>query len=257
MTMSTMRMMMKKNNRNQYGVEFLLRSVAVGLAGCLLMLALPAQAFVLGGTRVILPEDTVATIPVVSMGTDGVMLIKAGVTKDLAGKEKSPEVQVSPPLFRLEKGGRSTLRIQLLTSAGMPRNRETLRYLRVSGIPSSNPLSRDASKIQTGIVIGQGAIIKVLIRPTGLSAPTDETWTALKATRVPGGVRLTNPTPYYMNFVTLLADRYEMKPVGESTGMLPPFSEQVYGTASMKKQEIEWVVLNDIGARVTGKTIVH
>lgn len=250
-----MRMMMKKNWR--YGVERLIRWVAAGLAGFFLMQALPAQAFVLGGTRVVLSEGAVASLPVLSAGKDDVLLVKAGVTKDLSGKEKSPEVQVSPPLFRLDKGGRSMLRIQLVTSAGMPRDRETLRYLRVSGIPSSNPLSRDAAKIQTGMVFGQGAIIKILIRPTGLYAPTDETWKSLSAIRIPGGIKLTNPTPYYMNFVDLRVDNLLMTPVGGNTGILPPFSEQVYGTSSTKKQEIEWAVLNDVGAKITGTTPVH
>ncbi|ELV2842055.1 molecular chaperone [Enterobacter cloacae] len=248
--------MMKKKNR-RHGVDHLMHRVALGLAGCFLMLALPAQAFVLGGTRVILPEGDVASLSVLSAGKDDVLLIKAGASKDLEGKVKSPEIQVSPPLFRLDKGGRSTLRIQLMTSAGIERGRETLRYLRVSGIPSSNPLSRDPSTIKAGVVLGQGAIIKILIRPTGLRAPTDETWKALSATRVPGGIKLTNPTPYYMNFVDLRADKRLMTPVGERTGMLPPFSEQVYGTSSMKKQEIEWAVLNDIGATIRGKTPVH
>src|SRR5690606_41935419 len=192
--------------------------------------ALPAQAFVLGGTRVILREGNVSTLAVVGGEKDGVLLVRARVGRDVALKEHAPELLVSPPVFRLEKGGRNQLRLSMVNAAGLPHDRESVRYLSVSGIPSSNPLSPDRGKTQAGMVIGQGAVIKVFWRPAGLAAPTDKVWGAVTATRVPGGIELANPTPYYMSFSILMADGKPMTPAKDAPSMLAPFSHQMYGT---------------------------
>lgn len=221
------------------------------------MSMLPAHAFMLGGTRVIIPEGNVGTIPVISGAKDGVLLVKARISRDQEGRVNAPEIMVSPPLFRLEKGGRSQLRLQMLTLAGLPRDRESIRYLNVTGIPSGNPLSPERGNVKAGMVVGQGAIIKIFFRPTGLDAPTDETWHALTATRVPGGVELSNPTPYYMSFSSLRADDKEMVARAPQTAMLPPFSRQIFGTGSVQKKVVKWALLNDLGARVSGETPIR
>ncbi|STB73307.1 fimbrial biogenesis chaperone [Citrobacter koseri] len=227
------------------------------LAAVCLVVVLPAQAFMLGGTRVILPEGAVVSVPVISGSADGTLLVKTRSTRDEAGKIPAPEVLVSPPLFRLDKDGRGEVRLNMVTVAGLPRDRESVRYLNVSGIPSTNSLSPDRGKVATGMVIGQGVIVKVFFRPAGLPAPGPDTWKALTATRVPGGVELSNPTPYYISFSQLRVDKKSMTPGKTGAAMLSPFSHQIYGTASVQKKEVQWTMLNDLGMPVRGVTPVR
>ncbi|WP_193323260.1 molecular chaperone [Erwinia endophytica] len=251
--------MSRKNNRYRWSdwmvvcLKGVFTSVVV-LAG---VVAVPAHAFVLGGTRVIMEEGKISTIQVISSPQDNLLLIKARVARDVSMQTSAPELLVSPPLFRLDPGARNQLRLTMVNPAGLPRDRESVRYLNVSGIPSSNPLSPDRGKMQAGMVIGQGAIIKVFWRPKGLPVPPDTTLHALRAHRVPAGIALENPTPYYISFSMLTADGKYMTPAKDAQAMLAPFSSQVYGTASVQKKEVQWTALNDLGAPVKGQTVVH
>ncbi len=223
----------------------------------LFLVVQPAQAFVLGQTRAIMSEGAPASVTVISGAKDGVLLIQARTSRDKEGGVRAPELLVSPPVFRLEKGGRAMLRLSMLPVGDLPRDRESVRYLAVTGIPSSNPLSPDRGKVASGIVVGQGAIIKVFFRPRGLSSTSDATWKALQATRVPGGVELYNPTPFHMTLNNVWVDQKKATMTNNNTGMLAPFSRQLLGTKSVGKKEVEWRMTNDLGAQVTGKTAIH
>ncbi|NTZ45473.1 molecular chaperone [Lelliottia aquatilis] len=232
-----------------------------GLRGLLLLLALamslPGQAFVLGGTRVVLNEPDGATIPVISKPEDNVLLIQARVVKTREGKGKVTDVMVSPPVSRLEPGGRNSLKLMMLNSSAFPRDRESLFYLSVAGLPSSNPLSPDRGKITGGVVVGTGVIVKVFWRPKSLPVVSDSTWSSLVVTRVPGGIDIRNPTPFHINFQSLKVDGHQIKFSDAQPEMLLPFAHQFYGTSSVAKKTLQWTVYNDLGGLVNGQSDIR
>lgn len=222
-----------------------------------LMVSLPGQAFVLGSTRVVLNGNEGTTIPVISRPGDGVLLVQARIVSTREGKGKVPEVIVSPPVSRLEPGGQNMLKLMMIKPSAFPQDRESLFYLSVAGLPSSNPLSPDRGKISSGMVIGTGVIIKVFWRPQTLPAVNDSTWSSLLVNRVPGGVDIHNPTPFHVNFQSLTMDGHRVVFSDSQPEVLPPFSHQVYGTPSVGKKTLQWTVYNDLGGLVSGKSDIR
>lgn len=219
------------------------------------------QAFMLGGTRLVLSQKEAATsIKVISGSNDPVYLIQSRVTRSVHDNQADTNFIVTPPLFRLEQGARNELRISVVNGRAMPADRESLYYLKVTGIPSTNPLSRKGS---TGYVsgarllIGTGNVIKLFYRPSGLGKPDDHLGERLQFTRVPGGVQVTNPTPWYVNFSTLAVDRHPVMFDDSHPSVLPPFGKQVVGTKSELKKQARWSVLNDDGKAINGVTRIQ
>lgn len=222
-----------------------------------LLLSLPGHAFVLGGTRVVLKGQQSVTLPVISSDHDGTLLIRAKVFRDVSGYEPVSDVLVSPPVSRLEMKGKNMLRIMMLNAASYPQDRESVLYLSVSGLPSSNPLSPDRGKVSTAMVLGTGNIIKLFYRPDGLPAVTNSTWGAIQATRAPGGISVTNPTPFHITFMSLTVDGQPVKIGKAGEDMLPPFGHRFFAAKSVTKKALQWSVINDLGGVVKGETPIR
>lgn len=218
------------------------------------------QAFMLGGTRVVLSQDkNVVSLPVISAGDDPVYLIRARVTSTLADEQSVKAFMLTPPLFRLDQGARNEIRIAVADPQQLARNRESLFYLKVSGIPSTNPLNRKGSMGYTSgrMLIGTGNIIKLFYRPHGIGRPDSSVWQQMQFSRVPGGVQITNPTPWYINFSSLNIDGHPVSFGGAQMQVLPPFGKQVYLVRGELKKRATWQVLDDDGKTVSGEAGIH
>lgn len=229
----------------------------------LCLIATQSQAFMLGGRRVVVYQDEKSTsMTVVSGENDPLLLVRARVTRTLKDTASDPAFLVTPPLFRLEPKTRNELRISTLNPGSMPADRESLTYLKVEGIPSSNPLSRDSSKgfqnpIGASMVVGTGNYIKLFYRPRGIGPVTPETYRLMTFSRVPGGVKVTNPTPYHITFDRLLVDGKQVAFNDQQPEMIPPLSQQVYGVAGTPKKQVEWSVINDISMPQKGTSPIQ
>ncbi|MBC3252329.1 molecular chaperone [Serratia fonticola] len=226
----------------------------------LIMLAMgmaPAQAFMLGSTRVVLPEGQAVPVQIISGEGDGVLLIRARVTANLSDKNAVKGVVVSPPLLRLDKGLTGIMRLQAVALAGLPLDRESVMYLSVVGMPSSNPLSADAGKVSSSMVVSTGIQEKVFYRPHGMSGLVAAPWKTMTITRVPGGVKVSNVSPFHLTFSRLNIDGHSVALGGNQPTMIPPFGSQVYGTKSVAKKTLDWVALNDLGGDEKGSTAVQ
>ncbi|WP_235424257.1 fimbrial biogenesis chaperone [Citrobacter koseri] len=227
------------------------------VTGCVawlfMVMTFSAHAFLMGGTRVVLKaKEGVASIAVISGPQDGVSLVKARVLQDRNKGNIAPEFIVSPPVSRLEKGGRNNLRIQLLRSDGLAGDRESVFYLDIAAIPATNPLDSNQSGSSASVIIGTGANVKLFYRPSALSDPTPDTWSALQFRRMPGGVEVSNPTPYYVSFASLRSGGMLLRTYGVL--MIAPFGKQIYGLPSGASKQVEWSVFDDLGSRVSGST---
>ncbi|HFD2064123.1 TPA: molecular chaperone [Serratia marcescens] len=230
-----------------------------GIALCLM--SMTCQAFQLGGLRLVLNEEQKNTsISVIGGKDDPVYLIHSRITRTPDGEGTVPNFLVTPPLFRLDKNATGMVRVSLLNAQGLPTNQESVFYLKVSGIPSTNPLERGNGTGFTGgqVIFGTGSVIKFFYRPRGMPAPTLATYQSVTYSRVPGGVLITNPTPYHITFGPtrvdgkLLAFNKTTQPV-----MLPPFGKQVYITSSPQKKQITWSMIDDNGNKQKGTSLIR
>lgn len=207
----------------------------------------------LGATRVIYPEqEKSVSVSVMNGSGDKPYLVQAAVLD--ADLKRSDAFEVLPPLFRLETRGNYDLRI-LKTTAPLPKDRETLKWLSVKGISSSEGESAvdtgAASTVQANVSMGVGLNIKLIYRPAGLAMRWRDGMAALKVTRTSRGLHLTNSSPYYMSFVSVEAGA--KKVVGGNARLhdltLAPFtSEDIDAVGVTAQDKVKWRVINDFGA---------
>ncbi len=123
------------------------------------------------------------------------MLIQSWVD-DLADNNKSPFI-VTPPLFRLDAGDSSDLRV-LLTSAQLPGDRESLFTLNIKVIP--------ANTAPAGENILQFAIknqLKLIYRPAGLLVLRSTRRSTCAGGSAASHLQAENASPYYVTITTL------------------------------------------------------
>lgn len=218
--------------------------------------AVDSQAFMLGGLRVVFNQEKKAVeVPVFSGKSDKTFLIKASLITDPTSKTPVHNFLISPPLFRLEPGQRNNLRISLINPQGLPTDRESVFYLDVSGIPSSNPLLRDnkAGFSSASVSIGTGNRVKFFYRPRGIGAPTKQTYQALVFSRVPGRVQVSNPTPYNITLSTDLVEHQVRKII-----MVPPFGKMMLPqVGATSRTKLTWYVINDEADVVSGTAVIR
>lgn len=234
--------------------------IMAGMALALTLMSSQAQAFLLGQTRLVLSQDEgSATIQVISGSDDPLFLIKTKITQTLNDETPVKFFMVTPPLFRLEAGARNTVRISSLGGGGMASDRESLFYLKVAGIPSTNPLGRNNKTGYAGasVMMGTGNIIKIIYRPHAVPPVTPSTYSSLVYSRVPGGIQVSNPSPHYIIFNVLKLDGKNIPFSDKQPSILPPFGHQIYGVNSTIKKQVEWRALDDKGNVQSGTSPVQ
>ena len=93
-----------------------------------------AGGIVLQRTRVIYDASRKeAALPVANKGAETPYLLQSWVD-NIDGKSRAPFI-ITPPLFRLEAGDDSSLRI-IKTADNLPENKESLFYINVRAIPA-------------------------------------------------------------------------------------------------------------------------
>ncbi|MEA5217583.1 fimbrial biogenesis chaperone [Enterobacter cloacae] len=222
-----------------------------------------SNGFGLDATRVIYPQSEGGTAVTVRNNTpDTAYLVRSVVSTDVDGKHLSPAFLVSPPLVRLEPGSRNALRIRLLQPAGLPAHQESLFYFQTTGIPGSkNPLARHSTSgfpsVGGQISFGVGNTVKLFYRPEGLPAPDRETYQKLVFERVPGALKVINPTPYYVTLSRLRVDGRPVRFSPHQPGLLAPSASQVYGTGSSQRKRVSWGIIDDFGGTQEFEVAVH
>ncbi|MEI9745963.1 molecular chaperone [Enterobacter ludwigii] len=160
---------------------------------------------------------------------------------DAEGRDDRSMV-VTPPLFRLEAGGQNSVRI-LSTDGGkgLPDDRESLKYIEVSGIPSSDKNGDTGSQM----VVGVGMRIKVFWRPEALTEPGKKAFGSLNWHRDGKGIQACNTSAYYLSF-----NRLEMGgrllDLNRVPSMVAPGACQRYPDAGPGSR-VRWSVIDDYG----------
>ncbi|HCC3327910.1 TPA: molecular chaperone [Salmonella enterica] len=229
-------------HRQLQGKAFFYRQYPAVMAAALILVSSLAHAagISLNRTRVVFSGGEKAESLGIRNTTGHVWLVQVRVL-DAEGKD-DPSMVVTPPLFRLEAKGQNSVRI-LSTDGGkgLPENRESLKYVDVSAIPSSEKMSDASSQL----VVGVGMRIKVFWRPASLSEPDKKVFSGLSWSRDGTGVRVCNGSAYYLSFNRLELDGRLMDLNRVPSMVAPGGCERYPGTGVVS--HVRWSVINDYG----------
>lgn len=199
----------------------------------------------LNQTRVVFNAGAPSVSVTLRNHSDGPWLTRAQVLVDPNGTQAAP-FMVTPPLFRLEPGSQSTVRILRQGTEGLPTDRESVFYLSLLTIPSSRKAETETpTGVSAQVTVGVDTVIKLFYRPTGLALTPQAAAEKLIVRRQGNGVDVTNPTPYYQTLATLILDG-EPVTLREVGSMIAPFSARFYATSAQPRQA-SWTVINDYG----------
>jgi P pilus assembly chaperone PapD len=198
--------------------KMILRCVAV------LMLAgacYPAIAAVnLDRTRIIYnASDKSVSVMLENQSKELPYLAQVWLENEQGEKITSPLVAL-PPMQRIDAGQKSQIRIlQLPETAGLPKDRESLFYFNVREVPPKSDMS---NVMQVAIQ----SRVKLFFRPAELRKQLKANWQEqLQVSRLSNGLKLTNPTPFYIT-VGYLGKDNKGNASGFDSVMLAPFATE-------------------------------
>jgi len=161
-------------------------------------------------------------------------------TDNKASTAKIPFL-VTPPLKRVDPGEALTLRIRL-TELSLPKDRESVFYLSVKGIPAvSGTDSQDSGQLVVAVVNN----IKLFYRPEELpEGGVKKAATQLRFSQQGDSLVVDNPTPYYINFSQVTVGG---KPLAADVlrKLVPPKGQQRYDLTKGMRGPVEWQVLDE------------
>lgn len=143
-----------------------------------------------GATRVIYNGKEKETSLSVSNPDKTPYLIQTWIETPEKRAEKIPFI-ITPPLFRLE--GEQQNRMRIVRAGQLPEDRESLYWLNVKAIPSSE-------KKENTLQIALKTRIKLIYRPESLKSNAEAEAPKLIWSRNGNELKVNNPTSYYMNF---------------------------------------------------------
>lgn len=160
--------------------------------------------------------------------------------KDNKDSETVPFI-ILPPLKNMGPGSTNAWNIRRtgvqINSADMPKDRESLFWIGIRGIPSEEK-AKEENSIQLNIV--PNFYFKLLYRPKEIeNLNTGDLAKKVKITRKNNVLTIENPTPFYMTFDYLkVAGKYIKN--GEREITLVPFSTKEVTLPSGDAGKIEW-----------------
>ncbi|QGH60612.1 fimbria/pilus periplasmic chaperone [Serratia proteamaculans] len=219
----------------------IVHSMLLMLVFCLGCQGVHAGGVALGSTRVVYPaKDKQTSLSVLNTDENTLYLLQSWLED--ADSKKSAALVITPPLVVIKPKQENTLRI-FSTGAALPVDRESLFWINVKAVPSVNK-NEQRNVLQLAIVNR----IKLFWRPADLQMKPAEAPTHLRFQWQGDGVRITNPTPYYLTLVDLQIGGRKLP----NTMVPPQGSEQV--SLRGAKGAIRFSTLNDYGATTAVQT---
>ncbi|ENC0564833.1 fimbria/pilus periplasmic chaperone [Escherichia coli] len=211
-------------------------------------------------SRVILGKEAMGALLTVKNPHSYPILVQSRIIEE-DKKTKTNIFLTTPPLFRLNEGQSSKLRVYSKDISLLPQNRETLFWLCTKGIPpteedvwaTENSEALKKSKTTLGVNLAVEGCIKLIYRPKGISSVNYDGGNEIEWSKDKGGLKAYNPTPNYQNIKKLTINKKEV----DRPNYIPPFGIMEYKINTMDKVEIEWSVVTDLGGegKVHNETI--
>ncbi|WP_434660094.1 fimbria/pilus periplasmic chaperone [Klebsiella sp. MISC125] len=212
--------------------------IQASLLLCTLWSALTQAGVTIGLTRVIYHgNDKEASVPVINGDKEPYLIQSWAQSISTDGTIGDAPFMVTPPLFRLNAGQKNVLRV-IRTGGNLPEDRESIFWLDIKSIPSSNPDSK-GSKIKLAVKTE----FKLIYRPQGLTQTPEKVTSQLKWTRKGEILTVNNPTPYYMNFADIIVGSKKLT----APQYVAPFSSSNYKVPTNINGTVSWSIINDYG----------
>ncbi|STB68609.1 fimbrial chaperone protein [Citrobacter freundii] len=169
-------------------------------------------------------------------------LAQAWIENTKQEKITTGPIVVTPPLQRLEAGGKSMIRLNSTPDINkLPQDRESLFYFNLREIP---PKSDKVNVLQ----IALQTKIKLFYRPKAIKTKPNDIWQSkLILNKTPGGYRIENPTPYYITIIGLGGSEKQAKEGEFEAVMVAPKSETTLKTGNYNRPYLSYI--NDYGGR--------
>lgn len=209
-----------------------------------------SAGFGINATRLIYPEGA-SSINVAVRNTlnHEPYLVQTAISGKQDAQTAAP-FTVTPPLFRLEPQSTNQLRIAF-TGQPLPGDRESVFYLHATAIPTSTQLdpTQQRNDVQAQLRFGVGNIIKLFYRPASLSGSSAAAQSGLQFSRVAGGLKVTNPSPYFVSLADLMVNGQQLALDTPAALMLPPFGNHIWPvkTPLATGKRVQWQTINDTG----------
>jgi len=206
--------------------------------------------FGINATRLIYPEGAGSiTVTVRNTLTREPYLVQASVSTKQDKLDTAP-FTLTPPLFRLEPQSTNQLRIAF-TGQPLSADRESVFYLHATAIPASErpDPSRRLNDMQAHLRFGVGNIIKLFYRPASLRGASSAAQGGLKFSRVAGGLKLSNPSPFFISLAGVTADGKKLPLDTPDSLMVSPYGSYIWPvkTPLTAHTRVQWQAINDSG----------
>lgn len=210
----------------------------------LIFFSLNASAgIVLSGTRLVFNGNKNETSIEVTNPDPKPFLIQTWVSS--FDDKKADNFIVTPPIFRMDANASNVIRI-ILEKDTLPKDKESLFWLNVKAIPSSDPNAKDS------LLIAINTKIKLIYRPASLiSKDANAAYQELifKIDTDNQEITASNPTAYFINLSDLTYNGRNI----DDPGVIPPFGHVTWKVNSSQAgaHKVSWNAINDFGGTTT------
>lgn len=229
---------------------FLLLASRMGMLAVLLLSGVQASAsVVIGSTRVIYASDAKEVSVRITNGGQSPVLLQSWI--DEGNREAKPAdlnvpFVLTPPINRVEANKGQTLRISRLDSS-LPMDRESVFWLNVLEIPAKATQLAGENQLQMAF----RTRIKLFYRPVGLVGHANDAAKALQWQRQGQKLAAVNPTPYYVNLVSLTMNGKVV-----DGDMVEPYGSRLFNAPGKQGHQLSVSFVDDYGAINQFETII-
>ena len=203
----------------------------------------------IGSSRVIFNADEKSiSVGIANRSTDKPYLVNVNISNDISGNIKDTPFIATPVLFRVEPSSTNKVRIFKQINK-LPTDRESLFYFNTMAIPTSDTGETKQTEAVGGILqIATGNTIKFFYRPNNLVITQKEAMGKINFSHEDKGIKVTNPTPYYISLAKLVVDSKKVSlNVTNGSSMIAPFGSYIYPVNAPRGKKVEWKAINDFG----------
>ncbi|WP_426817298.1 fimbrial biogenesis chaperone [Winslowiella sp. 2C04] len=201
-----------------------------------------AGGVALGATRLIYPtEKDQATLKIYNSDDKSNYLVQSWISDQ--NDIKVSDFIITPPLFVIKAKSENVLRVVYTgDKKDLPKDREKLFFLNSKVIPS---LTEGEQKIDNALLISTTTKIKLFIRPESIKENSLLSYEKLSCSYSNGQIKIDNPTPFYMNLVSLKVNGREIS----NAETISPKSSVNLNT-KFKGPSLSYSFINDYGVQM-------
>jgi len=221
-----------------FGVDMLIsKPYKISILLISLLVSYTASAgVVIGGTRMIYNQGNSQATISVNNPDDRAYLIQSWVNKDSNLDDNDDTFLATPPIFKLEPKSQNSVRI-VYTGKALPQDRESLFWLNIKSIPSTN------QNAQNQLLITVKSKMKLFYRPTGLKGDSSTAYKELSFIRSNNKIKIMNPSSYNVSIYKISFDHVDRNNIE----MIPAKGELDVDAGNKKYNSAEWSAINDFG----------